>query len=134
METDKYFAGNWLKAEDLKGNTVEAIIESSKEEVIGENNDKKLVVYLVGFDKGLVLNKTNWEKLKESWGSESDNWKNKKIRLCTKMVPYKDKEVPAIRIEIPEGAPVGVPAATTSKVETDNKTYIDDVYQRRLNA
>lgn len=87
----------------------------------------KPIVYFTGFNKGLVLNKTNNKKLIEILGTETDNWNGKKVRLYTIVVPYKGEEVPAIRIKnaeqgtVPAAAPQNGGPATTSLDDIFNK-------------
>lgn len=103
MDASKFFQSRWLSAEDVGNREVDATIENSVEEKVGE--DQKLVLYLVGFKKGLVLNATNYKRLKKEFETETDNWKGKKIRLYTIMVPFKGEDVPALRIKMPEQTP-----------------------------
>jgi hypothetical protein len=103
MDASKFFQSRWLSAEDVGNREVDATIEDSVEEKVGE--DQKLVLYLVGFKKGLVLNATNYKRLKKEFGTETNNWKGKAIRLYTIMVPFKGEDVPALRIKMPEQTP-----------------------------
>jgi len=103
MDASEFFPSKWLKAEDVGDRTVDAIIEDAKSEDIGD--DRKLVLYFVGYTKGLVLNKTNYERLKDAFGNETDDWKAKKIQLYTIKVTYKKEEVDAIRLKVPAQEP-----------------------------
>ena len=110
MDLDEYFSGQWLKAADLKGREVKTEIEEVYTEEI--NNKVKVVVNFIGFNKGLVLNVTNFERIKEKDGSESENWKNKSILLKIEKVPYKGEMVDAIRVSIPESTTSTIDKAT----------------------
>ena len=71
----------YLKAEDLRGKTVNLTIKAVEVETFGseEVKEHKLAIYFEGRDKGIVSNKTNTKRLIESFGSETDSWKGKKI-------------------------------------------------------
>jgi hypothetical protein len=100
MDSSNLFPTKWLSADDVGDREVEVTVENVKKETVGD--DPKLVLYYVGFDKGHVLNKTNWKKIKDRYGAETDNWLNKKLILYTALVPFKGEDVPALRLKIPE--------------------------------
>lgn len=104
MDSSEMFPTRWLSAEDVGNREVSVVVEDSKIEMIGD--DKKLVLYYVGFDKGHVLNKTNWKKIKEKLGAETNNWKDANLVLYTALVPYKGEDVPALRLKFPETGPI----------------------------
>jgi hypothetical protein len=96
MDSSKFFPSNWLKAEDVGEQRKTVTIKNALEEEIG--GDQKLVIYFEEMDKGLVLNRTNYERLNDEWGTETSKWTGKQVELYTAMVTYKKKEVPAIRL------------------------------------
>lgn len=110
MDATAFFPSRWLSAEDLGDKAVKAIITGLKKEEVGQDN--KPVVYFLGFTKGLVLNKTNTNKLIELFGKDTDGWANKDVELYPVVVPYRGDEVPAIRLRAPQlpAAPQGAPA------------------------
>ena len=96
MDADAFY-GEYLKAEDVK-QEIDVTIESVKLETI--DGDQKIVLGLVGFNKRLVLNKTNKDRLKEQFGtSETDQWITKGFILGKENVQYKGEEVPALRVK-----------------------------------
>lgn len=101
VNADEYY-GEYLASEDIKQD-IEVIIESVEPETVGE--EKKLVIRFVGMKKGLVLNVTNKNKMKELFGtSETDNWKGKKIGLTVEETHFGSKPTKGIRIKTIEGA------------------------------
>ena len=92
------FPGKYLKAADLNNRTVKATILKIAFEEIGQNNDRKPVVYFDGAEKGLVLNKTNATEIATAHGDEMDEWVGKEIELFSQMVPYQGQNVAAIRV------------------------------------
>ena len=100
MNINQAFPSNYLRAADLNGKTPTMTITEVKLETVGD--DRKLVVYFKGTDKGLVLNKTNANSISDILGSEdTDDWAGKRIMLITAKVEYQGKRVPAIRVEEP---------------------------------
>lgn len=100
MKGTDVFPSKYLKAADL--GTAEPIvtIRTVKVETLGE--DSKPVLYFEGKEKGVVLNKTNWNALVEITGEDdSDRWPGKKVKLFVAKVEYQGKRVPSIRIDEP---------------------------------
>lgn len=110
------YGGNYLKAEDIKGNgDIRVTIESvSYDEYDGK---KRAVLHFRGKDKCLPLNVTNANMIAELLGSdEMDDWEGQMIVLYVTRVDFQGKRVDAIRIkEAPKRtvAPPPPPAPTT---------------------
>lgn len=100
------FPSKYLRASDLGTSTPTVTIANAVMETVGE--DRRIVVYFVGKDKGLVLNKTNANAIADILGSEdTDHWLEGRIKLVKAKVDYQGKRVDAIRIEEPAAsAPV----------------------------
>lgn len=101
MKAGDVFKGAYLKADDLQGRTVKVTIEDVRMEELGQGSEKesRAVAHFAGKDKGLVLNKTNWNILEEVCGSnDSDDWAGYSVTLYVTRVDYQGKRVPAIRI------------------------------------
>ena len=69
-------------------------------EVLGDN--KKLILYFEGKDRGLVLNKTNANNIANAYGDDTDDWIGKQIVLFEAMVDFQGRTVPAIRVRMPQ--------------------------------
>ena len=65
------------------------------------DGEKKPVVYFVGKEKGLVLNKTNANVIAEEFGDDTARWTNKELELFTTPVTFQGQTRPAIRVRIP---------------------------------
>lgn len=92
------FPSKFLRAADLGHATPVVTIDRAPIEVVGE--DRRIVVYFTGKDKGLVLNKTNANAIADIVGSEdTDDWSGKRIKLVKAKVDYQGKRVDAIRVE-----------------------------------
>lgn len=98
MDTSQAFPGKFLKADDIAGRQPVVTIDRVEFEKVGDEN--KLVVYFVGKEKGLVLNKTNWTAICEIAGSkDSEDWVGVEIRLRTERATYNGKTAPAVRVD-----------------------------------
>ena len=99
MDINTAFPGNYLKAADLKGRQVPVTIERVEMEDVG--GDHKPVVYFQGAERGLVLNKTNASIISDMYGSETNQWGNKRIVLYPARVEFQGRLVDAIRVQHP---------------------------------
>jgi arabinogalactan endo-1,4-beta-galactosidase len=93
------FPSNYLKAADLKGRNALVTMDRTEFEKIGD--DRKLILYFEGKDKGMVLNKTNANNIALAYGDDTDEWNGKEIVLFEAMVDYQGKTVAAIRVRAP---------------------------------
>lgn len=101
------FPSNYLKASDLKGHEPVVTIERVEFEAVGREREMKPVVYFAGKDKGMVLNKTNANKIASLCGSfETEEWIDFRIKLFATHVEFGGEQVEAIRIKAapPQGA------------------------------
>ena len=100
------FPSNYLKAADLQSRPVLAKMDRAEFEMIGD--DKKLILYFEGKEKGMVLNKTNANNIASLYGDNTDDWRGQEIWLFEAMVDFQGKTVPAIRVRAPkkQAAPV----------------------------
>ena len=118
-----------LKAEELgPGKRVTVTIDDVRMEKVGD--EQKPVLYFVGKDKGLSLNKTNTNAIIDILGSDdSDDWAGKKIVLYTTKVDYQGKRVLAIRVdEAPKPAKAATAvAATVERSEDDSPVEADEI-------
>jgi len=94
MRTQDAFPSRFIKASDIGDAEVVATISKVEIEDIGD--DRKAVVYFVGKEKGLVCNRTNWDRIALAAGTdETDEWQGLKIMLFTKPVTFNGKTAPA---------------------------------------
>lgn len=99
VSINEAFPSNYLKAADLKGRNALVTISHADYEMIGD--DKKLVLFFDGKEKGMVLNKTNAGNIASAYGDDTDDWKGQQIVLFEAMVDYQGKTVAAIRVRQP---------------------------------
>ena len=101
MDTSQVFTSKFLKAEDLKNAPRKVTIARVEFEEVGQDKDKKLVIYFEGKEKGFVLNKTNYERIVDIIGSkDSDAWIDREIQLRPERVDNQGKPVDSIRVDL----------------------------------
>lgn len=97
----------WLKAADLRkdGKAIKAKLTIERAELVEfKDNTKKLGIFFVGKEKGLVLNKTNAQLIAEQHGQDTGDWKGKEIRIYPTTTDFGGERVECIRVEqhVPE--------------------------------
>jgi hypothetical protein len=94
------FPSTYIKASDLEGRTVTVTIREVKMEQIGRERDNKPVLYFVGKEKGLVLNKTNARKIASLVGDgDTDNWAGANIAIYPTETEFSGDMVECIRVK-----------------------------------
>ena len=112
------FPSNYLKAADLNNRTVKVKIDKVIFEEIGQDKDKKPVMYFADVKKGLVLNKTNATTIGAVHGQEFESWTGKEIELFSMMVPFNGQNVAAIRCRaVAEAVAPDAPLASPARAE-----------------
>ena len=105
------FVGNakYLKKEDIPSPVNTSILWIKEEEVTapGKGTETRLVLYLDGLKKGLVLNTANADALLEITGTEDyEHWSDIPVQLYTDSdVTFGKKRVGGIRIRKPISRP-----------------------------
>lgn len=105
VNADEYY-GIYLKGEDVTQDIPVTIKNVVPEKV---EDEEKLVVYFHEIKKGMTLNKTNKDRLKEQFGTaDTDKWIDGKVTLTTEEAynPTKKENAPALRIKpVVKGTP-----------------------------
>jgi hypothetical protein len=119
MKISDAFPSNYLKATDLQDRNVIVSINYVKMDKIGE--DDKPVLFFVGKEKGMVLNKTNANNIAAIYGDDTQAWRDKEIVLFPAMVDFQGKTVEAIRVRAPQpkDRPRKPDPITTGRPETE---------------
>jgi len=103
MEREKYFGEQipFFKGKDIEGNELSIIISGVRELELPSGITPVIDFKYKKEEKSLPLNSTNFGRLIEKHGDESDNWIGKKITLMKVLVtnPQTKKEVESIRIK-----------------------------------
>jgi hypothetical protein len=114
----KYDQSRFLRAEDLTQDKV-LRIKSVTEELVGVDQQKKLVVRFTNHPKGLVLNRTNNRKIRGAYGDDVAGWIGQLIVLFRTKADFGGEPVDALRVRIPPPkqakTSVAPPAQETAK-------------------
>jgi hypothetical protein len=116
MDINSAFPSNYLKASDLQGKHIQLEIDDVRWESIGD--EQKAVLYFLGKDKGLVLNKTNANAIAEKLGYETNNWHKKVITIFPTQTDFQGRTVPCIRVKLDPAATVAPPQAQPAETKT----------------
>jgi arabinogalactan endo-1,4-beta-galactosidase len=130
MRIDSAFPSQYLKAADLQGKKITVTMSHVDMEDIG--GDLKPILYFIGKDKGLVLNKTNSNTIAMMHGYETEDWSGKSITLVEAMVDFQGRTVAAIRVYAqrvapPAAAPRPKPSAPKAPAASDDVVIDDDI-------
>ncbi len=104
MNSKTAFPSEYLKADDVSGMGETYVMKSVKNEEFTDQDETKEMKPVLSFhdqEKTLILNKTNWNRIAEIYGDESDTWNGKTIKLHLESVDYKGKKIDAIRVVAP---------------------------------
>lgn len=105
------FPSNYLKASDLKGSQPIVTIDRVEFEPVGRQKEMKPILYFANKEKGLVLNKTNSNKIAELAGTpETDEWSGVHVRLFSTHVEFQGESVEAIRVKAAPPRTAAAPA------------------------
>jgi hypothetical protein len=114
------FPSKYLKGDDLKG-TPTVKIASIAREVVGQSNEEKTVIYFEGFQKGLVLNRTNSDVLESLYGDETDDWIGEEVTLFSVPVTFQGKTTNACRVRAPKREKKAAEPAKSLAEELDDE-------------
>jgi len=127
MDINAAFPSNYLKCSDLQNQEVMVTIQRIEMEDIG--GDHKPVLYFLGKERGLVLNKTNANAIVQLHSPETDHWIGKKIVLFPTQTDFQGKIVPCIRVKLtapeqPPAQPQAPPAQQQAPQQQGGQDYI----------
>ncbi len=100
MNIQDSFPSKYLKAADLKGRTVVVTIDRVEMEPVGQTKDMKPVVYFADKEKGMVLNKTNANKIMQITSSPvTEEWIGHRIALYPTETSFQGDMVDCVRVK-----------------------------------
>ena len=99
MKGSDIFPSKYIKADDLQGRDVNVTISNVEMEKLGD--DSKPILYFKGKEKGMVCNRTNFDRIAFMYGDETDDWGGKQVTLTTEFVQFQGKTMKALRIKPP---------------------------------
>jgi hypothetical protein len=130
MKMSEAFPGKYLKAGDLPEDTPVTVRMDrvEMEDVSGKGKkEMKPVLFFIGKEKGVVLNKTNTNTISAAYGDDSENWHGKPIQIFRTETEYAGERVDCIRMRVPKSAPSqngggqGKPALAARREEITNR-------------
>jgi hypothetical protein len=106
-DTEDFFQANYFKAIEYlpnEGAEMTVTISSLEREEVGKTKEVKPVLHFSnGGPKPLILNRTNWNTLRNPFGPPG-NWKGHEIILYSKIVEYGGEPTLGTRIRIPKNS------------------------------
>lgn len=109
MDINQSFPSKYLKSSDLQGRRATVQMNYVQVEKVGQN-DEKPVLYFIGKAKGMVLNKTNANKIAELYGFDTEQWAGQRIDLFEADVEFGGKITKGLRVAAPSRAAQQAPA------------------------
>lgn len=106
MKRNDIFPSKWIKAEDVVDG-IDLVIQSVKLETLQSPDGKteeKPVCRFKGVEKGLILSKTNWDRIEKQHGEDSDDWVGKTITLFAEAEARSETGYSA-RVKVPAPKP-----------------------------
>src|SRR5262245_26713906 len=103
MKTSDVFPSRFIQAADIiDSGKDEIVVTISKVEVEEVGDDQKPAARFKGAEKGLVLNRTNWDRIALiAKSDESNEWPGTRVALYTELVSFGGKTGPAVRVRPP---------------------------------
>lgn len=121
---DEVFSGKLLKAADIKGREVSVTID--KVEVHDFDDGAKIIIHFLHKDKGMVINKTNANRIAEVTGTRNyDLWAGQPIVLTTERVEYKGELVDGLRVAL-QGQSAANAELQTQAAPADQDGFADN--------
>lgn len=107
MNIGSAFPSKYLKASDIPESQFVTVqinhVEIENVAGSGDPEDDKPVLYFIGKQKGMVLNKTNSNAISTAYGYETDDWQGKTVQLYATETEFQGKRVPCLRVKVPKG-------------------------------
>ena len=99
------FSSAFFKSSDLDDGELMLVIESCAIELVGQGSDadNRAVVRFKDCDQGLALNATNWDRLEDAYGKDSDEWVGECVILYSEPTRFQGKAVKGIRVKPQKG-------------------------------
>ena len=98
MKANDLFKSKYLKAEDLRGKDISVTIDRV-EMASMPNGQPKPAVFFKDKDKGLVLNKTNFNTIAKVIGiDDTDDWNGHQITIYPTETEFQGEMVDCIRV------------------------------------
>lgn len=87
-----------LEAADIDGD-MDVTIKKVDFAEVGEEKERKGVLWFEEFERSMVLNRTNLKRIISQHGNETDEWAGKSITLYASETDFGGRTVPCIRVQ-----------------------------------
>jgi hypothetical protein len=101
MNINQAFPRKYAVGQDIDGKQPTLAIRAVTLEQMGEDGEKKPVIWFTGAKKGVVLNKTMARAIANIYGPETDGWIGKYVTLYSEFVRAFGENHCAIRVKAP---------------------------------
>lgn len=102
MNMNDVFPSKYIKAADLGGQVSIKTMNFVQMEEMGDG-EQKPVLYFQNEQKGLVLNKTNTQRIVTLYGQESGGWAGKELELYPDLAEFRGTTTECVRVRRPTG-------------------------------
>jgi hypothetical protein len=109
-----------MKPGDIPAKGLAVTIAKLEVEQVGQDRERKGILYFRGEDKGLVLNKTNSTMIASFCGNNTDDWRDKVIILVREPTRYAGKPTEGIRVRQPKPTTTQAKPAPVKRVESED--------------
>jgi hypothetical protein len=127
---DSMYGSKYLAATDLKKPVTATIELAERAEFAkpGETAKKKVVLYVKGGKKGIVVNKTNALSLAQDFGKDPDGWVGQRIIIRAERTTFAGKPTLGLRLYPAENeeTPMALKAPVKSKPKPSSEEDFDD--------
>ena len=97
------FPSKYISAPDLQGQIVAVTMSHVNMEDVGQGQqEQKPVLYFLGKQKGLVLNKTNANHIASLYGDDTTTWQGQPLELFVIMTEYQGQPKEGVRVRRPQ--------------------------------
>ena len=104
MRMSAAFPSAYIKAADLMGKRIRVKMDRVEMEDVG--GELKPVMFFLGTDKKMIVNKTNASEIIDAYGDDTEAWHGQLIELYEARVDFQGKKVAAVRVNAMLGKPM----------------------------
>ena len=112
MRVSELHPSKYITEADLAGKPRIMVMRNLEFEEVGQQRDRKPVLYFEKAQKGLVVNKTNTNKIAGIYGPDTDDWMGHPIELYPSETDFQGETVPCIRVRAPKSNGAATAAKT----------------------
>lgn len=108
VSINSMFPSKYVSATDLRGQAIDVLMGHVTMEDVDGRGEMKPLLQFQGKEKGLVLNKTNANRIVDLYGDDTAAWFGKTICLYPSETEFQGKTVPCVRVNAPGNVLISV--------------------------